>query len=76
MLPVSGMALTGVGGTFTTAAVVTPVCTSLVIFISVVRRQRVNFFLFHLCSTYEIILWIWLGLEPVLGKNFLSALFF
>ena len=52
MLMVSGMAVTGVGGTFTTAAVVIPVCTSLVVFISVVRRQRVNFFFFHLCSTY------------------------
>ena len=50
MLLVSGMAVTGVSGTFTTAAVVIPVCTSLV-FISVVRHQRVNFFLFHLCST-------------------------
>ena len=51
MLLVSRMAVPGVGGTFTTAAVVIHVCTSLVVFISVVRRQRVNFFLFHLCST-------------------------
>ena len=52
MLLVSGMAVTGVGGTFTTAAVVIHVCTSLVVFISVVRRQSVNSFLFHPCSTH------------------------
>ena len=52
MLLVSGRVVTGVGGTFTTAAVVIPVCTSLVVFISVVRRQRVNFFLFHLYSPH------------------------
>ena len=51
VLLVSGMAVTGVSGTFTSAPVVIPVCTSLD-FISVVRRQRVNFFLFHLCSTH------------------------
>ena len=74
VLLVSGMAVTGVGGTFTTDAVVIPVYTSLVVFISVVRRQRVNFFLFH--HVHELILWLWLGLEPVLGRNFPPAPFF
>ena len=77
MLLVSGLAVTEIGGTFTSvAAVVIPVCTSLVVSISAVRRQCMNFFLFHLWHAHELSLWLWLGLVPVLGRKFPSAPFF